>query len=474
MPAPMLAGLALVTLGAFAPETPNVVLILADDLGIGDARCYNPDSKIPTPNIDRLAREGMRLTDAHSPSAVCTPTRYGVLTGRYAWRTRLKRGVLSGDSPNLIDPKRLTLPELLRERGYQTAAVGKWHLGFGTAERVDYSKPLRPGPLEHGFDSFFGIAASLDMPPYAYVVDHALEQPASESIEPSAHRRQGGGGFWRAGAIAPGFQHVDVLVRLMVRASDAIERMRAEDPERPFFLYFPLTAPHTPWVPLESMRGVSGAGYYGDFVAEVDAVVADVLDTLERLDLARDTIVVFTSDNGAHWPVEDVETYGHAANLHYRGQKADIFEGGHRVPFLVRWPGHVPGGAERADLFVLTDLMATLAGITGEPLPAGAGEDSLDQSAVLRGEHLLRPVRSSAVHHSINGTFALRSGRWKLIEGLGSGGFTQPKVVAPKKGGPAGQLYDLVADPSEANNLWLEQPEVVRELTALLDEVRAQ
>jgi arylsulfatase A-like enzyme len=461
----------LLSLGA-APESPNVVLILADDLGIGDARCYNLASKIPTPNMDRLAREGMRLTDAHSPSAVCTPTRYGVLTGRYAWRTRLKSGVLGGSSTNLIDPERITLPEMLRERGYRTVGIGKWHLGLGEGDETDYDKPLRPGPISHGFDTYFGIAASLDMAPYVYVLDEGVVQAASETVEKSAHRRQGGGGFWRGGAVAPDFRHVEVLPQLARRAVESIEHAHRDEPERPFFLYFPLTAPHTPWLPTERFQGASEAGHYGDFVAQVDDVVGEVLDALDRLDLADDTLVILTSDNGSHWPVGDVEKYAHGANLFYRGQKADIHEGGHRVPFLARWPGQVPAGIDRGDLFVLTDLMATLAGFTGEPMPAGAGDDSLDQSAVLRGESLLRAVRTSAVHHSFNGTFALRSGRWKLIDGLGSGGFTAPKTVEPTEGGPRGQLYDLARDPGETNNVWLVEPDVVTRLTAELEAVR--
>ena len=447
---------------------PNVVVILADDLGSGDLACANQDSAIPTPHFDRLAREGMRLTDAHSPSAVCTPTRYGLLTGRYSWRTRLKSGVLVGDSANLIDPQRLTLPDLLRERGYRTACVGKWHLGLGEGPKTDYSQPLRPGPLDHGFDAFFGIPASLDMAPYVYVLGDRPVQPASERVERSAHRRDGGGGFWRGGAVAPDFRHVEVLPRLTQRAVEIVERFHREGEGRPFFLYLPLSAPHTPWLPTEAFVGASRAGHYGDFVAQVDDAVGEVLAALDRLGIADRTLVIATSDNGSHWPVSDVERWGHAANLSWRGQKADIWEGGHRVPFVARWPGRIPAGKVRDGLFCLTDLMATLAAVTGAILPEDAGEDSYDQWPLLSGEALDEPIRSDAVHHSHGGLFAIRRGPWKLIEGLGSGGFTAPRTAEPEEGGAVGQLYHLGWDPGEAENLYLAEPEVVAELSALL------
>jgi len=454
-----------------ADPLPNVIVVLADDLGIGDLGCYNPDSKIPTPHLDRLAREGIRLTDAHSPSGVCTPTRYGLLTGRYAWRSRLKKGVLNGYSPLLIEPGRPTLASLLGGHGYHTAAVGKWHLGLGDRARTDYEEPLTPGPLACGFDTFFGIPASLDMPPYLFVRDRRPERVASTTIEASAHRRQDGGGFWRAGPVAPGFEHADVLPRLTAEAIAYLES-RAEEPD-PFFLYLPLSAPHTPWMPAEDFRGVSQAGYYGDFVAMVDAAVGEVLGALEGLGLAGNTLVVVTSDNGSHWPVADVEHFGHAANLGYRGQKADIWEGGNRIPFLARWPGHIPAGEVTDELVCLTDLFATLAGIVAPVEPAGnliGGEDSLDIRSVLEGRGV---GRETLVLHSMSGMFALRSGSWKLIEGRGSGGFTAPRKLEPGPGEPTGQLYDLTSDPGEARNLFLEQAERVARLQARLDAIRA-
>ncbi len=456
--------------GGDARSLPNVVLILADDLGSGDLSLGDPNAHVPTPHLDALASEGMRLTDAHSPSAVCTPTRYGLLTGRYAWRTRLKSGVLVGTSPTLLQPGRETLASLLRRAGYATACVGKWHLGLGNEDPVDFDAPLTPGPLEFGFDSFLGIPASLDMQPYLYVRDHHPERAATERIEGSGQRRHGGGGFWREGAIAPDFRHDQVLDRFADESVSLVEGW--SDAEQPFFLYLALSAPHTPWLPTGRFVGLSDAGPYGDFTAQVDHAVGRVLDALEATGAAENTLVLFTSDNGAHWTAGDIETYGHRANGALRGQKADIHEGGHRVPFLARWPGRVPAGVVRDDLFGLVDVVATCASLVGAELTEHEGEDSVDQLRVLLGEDLEEPLRSELVHHSFDGTFALRAGRWKLIEGLGSGGFTAPRTLEPEPGGPTGQLYDLARDPAETTNLWGEHPEVVTQLTERLEALR--
>jgi arylsulfatase A len=455
-----------------ATTPPNLVVILADDLGWGDPGCYGTDSRVPTPNMDRLAREGLRFTDAHSPSAVCTPTRYGLLTGRYAWRSRLKKGVLGGTSANLIDIERLTIADVLRSAGYRTACVGKWHLGLGPeGQETDYTRPLRPGPLDHGFDTSLVIPASLDMAPYLWVLDDRPLQPATEKTEKSGHRRQGGGGFWRAGAIAPDFRFVEVLPRIASRAEELIERYAREEADRPFFLYLPLPAPHTPWMPSAAFEGATAIGHYGDFVAQVDHVVGRVLAALELTGKAGETIVVVTSDNGSHWPLEDVERHGHDANGGWRGQKADIHEGGHRVPLLVRGPG-VPVGGVRDELVCLTDLLATAAAVADIDLPADAGEDSFDLSPLLFADSAGEFERADCIHHSLSGHFAIRRGDWKLIERRGSGGFTAPRVVEAVDGEPAGELYHLGDDPGETLNLWLERPEVVAELTALLERRR--
>ena len=461
----------LAALGASAlaqpAKRPNIVYILADDLGWGDLQCYNRESKIRTPYADRLASQGMRFTDMHSPSAVCTPTRYGILTGRYCWRTRLKNGVLWGYDKNLIEQGRLTVPALLKSTGYATAGVGKWHLGLGSADKVDYSKPHKPGPVDHGFDYYYGIPASLDMDPYVYIEnDRTVEQPTANTPGQNEPR----GVFWRPGPIAPGLKIEEVLPTLRDKAVGYLQQ-RAKTPDQPFFLYFPLTGPHTPWVPHPQYRGKSGAGIYGDFVMQCDDVLGSVLKTLDDTGLASNTIVIFTSDNGAHWTPEDKKKYPHRANASWRGMKADIQEAGHRVPFLVRWPGVVKAGAVNNDPGCLTDLMATVAEITGKPLPRDAGEDSFSLLPALKGG---KGTRDTIVHHSVDGVFAIKQGEWKLIFGRGSGGFSQPKKIEVKPGEPAGELYNLARDPGETANLYLKHPDVVKRLTALMDRYKQE
>ena len=455
---------------ALADSKPNIVLILADDLGYGDLSVYNPSSKIPTPYLNQMAAQGMRFTDAHSPSSVCTPTRYGILTGRYAWRTKLKQGVLEGYSPFLIVKDRVTLASLLRRQGYRTTGIGKWHLGLGDGEKTDYSQPLRPGPNAAGFDEFFGIPASLDMPPYVFFENERVVEAPSASIAASEMRRKGGGGFWRAGAIAPNFKHEAVLPALTKRAVAFIGQQAAE---KPFFLYLPLTAPHTPWMPTAEFRGKTGVDYYGDFVTQVDDTVGRVLKALEESDLTGNTLVVFTSDNGAHWLPEDIAKWGHRANGNLRGQKADIWEGGHRIPLIVRWPREIKPGSRSDQLVCLTDLMATIASLTGTALLEDAGEDSLDFSSVLLGHKSKAGLRDTIVHHSADGTFAIRQGHWKLAMALGSRGFSLPKEEVPKAGEAEGQLYNLRDDPQEEHNLWLREPKIVARLTALLEKLKA-
>ncbi len=446
-------------------KRPNIIYILADDLGWGDLRCYNPDSAIPTPNADALAKQGLRFTDMHSPSAVCTPTRYGILTGRYCWRTSLKKGVLWGYSPNLIEPGRLTVPLMLKKQGYYTAGIGKWHLGLGSAEKADYSKPLHPSPTDHGFDYYFGIPASLDMDPYLYFEnDHAVEQPSSTTPGQTQPR----GVFWRPGPIAPHFDIPEVLPTLTDRAVSTINERGARGSVQPFFLYLALTAPHTPWVPKQPYQGKSKAGTYGDFVAEVDDMLGRVVKAIDAAGIADNTLLIFTSDNGADWKVQDKQRFAHRANGNWRGEKADVWDGGHRIPFMVRWPGNVKPGTTTNQLGCLTDLMATVAAVVDYRLTRDAGEDSYNLLPAYRGQ-AKSPIRDAVVHHSNDGMFCIRQGPWKLILGLGSGGFSDPKHEDPKPGGPQGQLYNLELDPGETNNQWLQRRDVVTRLAALLE-----
>jgi len=448
-----------------AGDRPNIVYILADDLGWGDLGCYNPKSAVPTPNADRLAGQGLRFTDMHSPSSVCTPTRYGILTGRYSWRSRLKRGVLNGYSPDLIEPGRLTVASMLRSRGYYTAGIGKWHLGLGDREKTDYDQPLSPGPNDHGFDYYFGIPASLDMAPYLYFENsRAIEKPTSHT----AGRNDPRGVFWREGAIAPGFKMEEVLPTLTTKATGLL-RERARKPEQPFFLYLALTAPHTPWVPLEKFRGRSRAGDYGDFVAQVDDTLGQAMQTLDATGLARNTLLIMTSDNGAHWTPEDKSRWPHRANADWRGMKADIWDAGHRIPFLARWPGRIRPESVSEETGCLTDFMGTTAALAGAQLPDNAAEDSFNLLPALLGEKLNRPIREAVIHHSSEGMFSIRQGEWKLCLGLGSGGFSQPVKMEPKPGDAPGQLYNILKDPAEAGNVYLKHPEIVARLTALLE-----
>ncbi len=460
---------------------PNIVFILADDLGYGDPTCYNEQSKIPTPQMDRFAQEGIRFTDAHTGSAVCTPTRYGLQTGRYCWRSSLTRGVLNGYSEPLIETDRLTLASLLKRHGYNTGCVGKWHLGLGWVPKdsadkpkegnVDWVKPVTYGPQSLGYDYSYIIPASLDMDPYCWLENGRTVEAATSHTPGSKRRWDGGGGFWRAGPMAPSFDFYGVLPTITTKSVDFIKRQTAD---RPFFLYVPLTAPHTPWMPTSEFRGKTQVDWYGDFVTQVDWSMGRIIKAVEDAGFKDNTLVIFTSDNGSHWPVAQINQFNHRANGPWRGQKSDIHEAGHRVPFICRWPGRIKPGTQSRQTICLTDMLATFAAVVGGSLPANAGQDSYNLLPALLNPDLEKPIREATVHHSGNGVFAIRQGPWKLIQGLGSGGFTAPAQVKPKPGGPQGQLYDLQDDPGEQKNLWLERPEIVERLTVLLERYKQQ
>ncbi|ARN57300.1 sulfatase family protein [Sedimentisphaera salicampi] len=456
-------------------EKPNIVFIMADDMGYGDPGCLNPDSKIPTPNMDRLAKEGMRFTDAHSPSAVCTPTRYGVLTGRYCWRTRLKKGVLWGYSRRLIKPERTTVASMLKDSGYHTACVGKWHLGLTDSEPADYSKPLRPGPNEAGFDYWFGIPASLDMKPYCFIENGLPTKPLTDKLKGESIPR-----FYRAGKASEGFDVDDVMPRITEKACSFIDNHKTQQGKKPFFLYFPLSAPHQPWVPLEKNEQRSRAGVYGDFVTLVDDAVGRVLRKIEENGYKKNTLIIVTSDNGSHIQHigkynngvsdESKHNFGHDANYIYRGQKADVWDGGHRVPFIARWPGVVKQGSKCDKPICLVDLFASCAEIAGHRMKDNEGEDSFSFLPLLKGKKPSGKLRKAIVHHSVQGKFAIRNSRWKYIDCRGSGGWT--------KGGddkPA-QLYDMQKDPDETDNLYgkPEYEKIVKEMQNLLEKYKSQ
>ncbi len=461
---PVLASFA----GAQSKERPNILFILADDMGYGDVSSFNDDSKIETPNIDRLAEEGRRFTDAHAPGSVCMPTRYGLLTGRYPMRSE----TYWSDGP-MISSNRTTVPGLLSEAGYTTAMVGKWHLGFVGGTDYDYEHRLAGGPVDRGFDSYFGIPASLDIPPYFYIrEDRAVVAPLLQVPErkPEDDHWTGiQGPFWRKGGIAPGFHHDDVLPRFQEEAISYITNYERNGPNDPFFMYLALPAPHTPWLPLKKYRNSGGAGMYGDFVRQVDGMVGNVLKTLERLDIKKETLVIFTSDNGPVWYKKDMKKFGHSATGPYRGQKGDAFEGGHRVPFIVRWPGYVSSGTTSDQLLSFTDLLATFSDLVDHELPEEEGLDSRSMLPAMLGE-ASGPIRETIVHEA-TGTRAVRSGSWKLIPTKGSGGFIT-EVPEDEQVSTPGQLYNLNTDPGEQNNLYAEKPQKVKELKKLLEEIK--
>ena len=449
-----------------AAAPPNIVYILADDLGYGDLGCFNPDSKIPTPHLDRLAAEGARFTDMHSGSAVCTPTRYGILTGRYSWRSKMQQGVLQGLSPPLIEPARPTVPAFLKANGYVTACIGKWHLGLGwtyTEGKTDYAVPLTGGPTALGFDSFFGIPASLDMPPYVYVEGDRVVEAATNTIADRVKPL-----YWRGGPIAPSFTHDGVHPIFTQRAVSLIEGHGTANPGKPLFLYLPLASPHTPILPTKA-KGRSSIGDYGDFVCDVDDTVGTILAALEKAGMKENSLIIFTSDNGFSPSAgkDAIRAQGHEPCPGLRGSKADIFEGGHRVPFIAHWPGTIAPGTVRGETAWLGDLYATLADILGQPVVESAAVDSASLLPALKGGTL---QRDAIVHHSADGFFAIREGQWKLIFAAHSGGWSKPKPDEAKQLGlPPLQLYDLAADPMEATNLVEKHPEVVARLTARME-----
>ncbi|HNQ88789.1 MAG TPA: arylsulfatase [Verrucomicrobiota bacterium] len=448
---------------------PNIVILLADDLGYGDPGCYNPKSRIATPHIDRLAREGMRFTDAHAPGPLCHPSRYGLMTGRYPFRTDISRW----PQRPLIEEGQVTIASLLKAHGYRTAMVGKWHLGF---HEDGYDKLLPGGPVACGFDTYFGMRASTDIPPYFFIRgDRAVTPPTDHIAEHhSAGWSPNQGEYWRGGGIAPGLELKEVLPRLTEEALHVITTQVSANQvsRRPFLLYFALTAPHTPWLPSPEFAGRSGAGLYGDFTMMVDAEIGRILAALDRGGLAGDTLVIFTSDNGPVWYDADGERLGHDAAGGLRGMKSDAWEGGHRMPFIVRWPGRVKAGTVSEQTICFTDLLATFAEICGATLPSDAGPDSFSFLPALEGvQPADRPLRASVVMQagSAASMMMIRSGDWKLINGLGSGGFTKPSSIKPKPGEPAVQLYNLRTDPAETTNLAAQHPDKVKELLSAME-----
>ena len=465
-------------------NAPNIIYILADDLGYGDLKCFNPFSKIPTPNLDNMAKNGIKFTDAHTSSAVCTPTRYGILTGRYNWRSSLKSSVLSGYSKSLIKQKQTTIAEMLKTQGYSTAYIGKWHLGWdwnfikaddqldiddlNAAPEVDFSIPVKNGPSTHGFDYSFGFSGSLDMAPYVYVEnDKATMVPSKTTVSVDEK------GYWRKGLTSDDFNHTNLLQDLTDKAVNYISKKAKSN--SPFFLYFPLPAPHTPILPTTEFLGKSNTNMYGDFVMQVDDVVRQIRETLKKQGISENTMLVFVSDNGCspRANYEELAKVDHNPSYVFRGHKADIFEGGHRVPFILEWPEKVMKNMSSNKTICTTDFFATCADIVGYKIQDGEAVDSYSMLSIITGKSD-ENIREYTVHHSINGSFAIRKGNWKLILCPDSGGWSYPtpqEYKANKMNLPAMQLYNLAADIGEKNNLINEYPEKAAELKVAIKKI---
>ena len=462
-------------------QLPNIIFVLADDLGYGDVACFNPEGKIATPNLDNMAENGIMFTDAHTTSAVCTPTRYGILTGRYNWRSSLKQFVLSGFSKSLMKQERTTIAEMLQTQGYNTAFIGKWHLGWdwalkneegaqnnndlNTRPEVSFNEPVKNGPSTHGFDYSFGFCGSLDMPPYVYVENDVPTMVPTKTTVCVDEK-----GFWRKGLTSDDFDHALVLQDLTDKATHYIHQQAKA--ESPFFLYFPLPAPHTPILPTTEFLGKSQTNMYGDFVMQVDDVVGQIRETLKSLGISENTLLVFTSDNGCspRADYEELAAVGHDPSHTFRGTKADIFEGGHRVPFIVEWPGKALKNSISDQTICTADFFATCAELTAYQLQDNEAEDSFSILSLIKGESDAN-IREYTVHHSINGSFAIRQGNWKLCFCPGSGGWSYPRPRDIESEGldlPAMQLYNLKEDIGETTNLIHEYPEKAMELKKAL------
>ncbi|QZE12732.1 arylsulfatase [Halosquirtibacter laminarini] len=451
-------------------KRPNVIYILADDMGFGDIEACNTASKIKTPNLNKIAQEGALFTDMHSSSAVCTPTRYGIITGRYNWRSNLKNGVTWGESKALIDSSRTTVADLFKRRGYHTAYIGKWHLGWdwgmNSNNEIDFTKPITNNPNDLGFDYAYGHAASLDIPPYVYVENGKATAIPKEKIDGTK-----GYGFYRKGWIAPDFKIEEATPNFFNRAKKYIAE-RASKKES-FFLYLPIPSPHTPIVPTKEWQGKSGLNPYGDFVMMIDHYVGDLVAELKKQGIDDNTMIIFTSDNGcspmARYDV--LKAKGHDPSANYRGHKADIFEGGHHIPFIVRWPAMIKPNTKVDQISCTTDFMATVADILQLKMQDNEGEDSYSMMPILMGDDSDHYQRDYTIHHSINGSFAIRKGDWKLELCAGSGGWSAPRPKKAKEMNlPDVQLYNIATDPQETTNVYREHAQVVKDLYGQLIE----
>jgi arylsulfatase A-like enzyme len=481
--------------GTLVAGKPNIVIILADDLGYGDVRCYNAESKVSTPNIDKLASEGMRFTDAHSACTVCTPSRYSLMTGQMAFRVPRGGTIFTGaGGPSLISPGRLTLPAMLKQQGYATAAIGKWHVGltFRDSEgkpihkdgieavrRIDFSHRIEGGPLDHGFDHFFGTACcpTTDWL-YAFIDGDRIPRPVTGPLDRSTLPKHVYANDCRQGMIAPDFDMQEVDMLFLRKSREFIAQHRRDNQQKPFFLFHATQAVHLPSFAGKDFRGKTQAGPHGDFIAEFDHIVGELMKILDQHGFAENTLVILSSDNGPETTsiIHMRADHAHDGAKPWRGMKRDAWEGGHRVPFIVRWPSRVQGGSVSDQLVSQTDIMATVAAITGFELPHDAAEDSFDMLPVLegRGPGTARPYLIAQGFSGVR-TLSIRRGAWKYIDHQGSGGnnyateMLKPYALPEKDPEAPGQLYDLAKDPGETTNLSSQRPEIARELKTLLE-----
>ena len=488
-PIRILLALLAITTCATAGEKPNIVLIYADDLGYGEVSAYNPDrNKVPTPHIDRLATQGMRFTDAHSSSSVCSPSRYALLTGRYHWRSRMGPSIVQQWGPPAIAPDRLTVASLVRQHGYHTAISGKWHLGWDweipkgklalmngpnkedlspTGEQLAFwnelfSKEVHGGPVDRGFDRYFGTCVP-NWPPFCYFDNRRTVGIPSEFLPARLFKNNQAS---KQGPALKDWALEAILPAITRRACDWIGEFAKTG--KPFFLYLPLTAPHTPISPNPEWKGKSGLGNYADFMLETDAAIGRVLAAIDEAGITGNTLVILTSDNGnaSYAGGKELEAKGHFPSGPLRGYKFDIWEGGHRVPFIVRWPGKVAAGSRCDQLVHQADVFATVAEILNHKLPANAGEDSFSMMPLFKDP--AKPTREHAISQSPSGSLALRKGPWKMV--FGPGGRARPQAGGQAKRHP-GHLFHLGNDLGETTDLRAEKPELAAELTTLMEQL---
>lgn len=476
------------------PKQPNIIIIYADDMGYGDLNCQNPNSKIPTPNLDQLATEGMRFTDAHSSSGICSPSRFALLTGTYHWRRQ--HGIVGAFGKPFFKDSDITLPQILKDRGYSTACIGKWHLGwdwefknepsgevmqwgrmrkFYTSDDIDWSKPITGGPLDRGFDYYFGDG-TINFPPYAWVENSEIKDIPTEvmDINNIGFKTKEGEWEFRPGPKVKDWNPYDVLPSLTDRT---VKWIGEQDRDKPFFLYFALPAPHAPIIPNDEFDGKSKAGAYGDFMVQTDWVAGEVLKALKERGLEDNTIVIFSADNGPeYYAWERAVKYDHSSMGKFRGLKRDVWEGGHHVPFIIKWPGQIEANSISTEVISQVDIMATLASITGVELPKPAAPDSYDLTPIIRGEKYKSPLREATIHNTFENNWGVREGKWLYINSSTGGAREFPESFKKLTGytdfNTPGILFDMENDPEQRINLYEANPERAAKMDSLIQRYR--